>query len=84
MRWCRHPLISTVQILTVHAWSLKAKHLELIHALVSTPDNLATRFKLRQQFVRAGLPEVNTRQYLNFCTSKASKASKLSTSRGPR
>lgn len=40
------------------AWSLKAKHLQLIHAMVTAPTNLAARYKLRQQFSRAGLAEV--------------------------
>jgi len=40
------------------AWSLKAKHLQLVHAMVTAPTNLAARYKLRQQFSRAGLADV--------------------------
>ena len=39
-------------------WSLKAKHLQLIQALVTSPADLVMRFKLRQQFARAGLAQV--------------------------
>ena len=42
----------------------QAKHLDLIHSLVKAPADLSERFKLRQQFERAGLSQVASRGWL--------------------